>query len=82
MTKFEELHKDIATDIHYSKIKTYKKFNENDTLVEAFEKDTDGNWKDVTLREKTRLLLAAEQKELEKLNAKEMEENEKHDKQE
>lgn len=49
------------------KAKTYKRLNEKGIVVEMWEKDENGNWIDVTDRERKKQELAAAQKEYELL---------------
>lgn len=76
MADFKTLHPDIYSERMYSKTKTYRNYNENGELLEAFDKNENGEWIDVTERELERIKIAELLKELEKLNAKAMEDAE------
>jgi 5'(3')-deoxyribonucleotidase len=73
MSNFNDIHNDIVTEQKYAGTKSYRSFDINGKLIEAWVKDDNGEWKDVTARERARLELLEVQEELEKLNRKEME---------
>lgn len=74
MNNFEQLHPEIIKDVAYKQSKFYRRYDENGTLVEAFDKNEEGQWVDVLERELLRLAIAETQKELDKMNSKEEEE--------
>lgn len=74
MRDFKELHKDIATEARYSNVRAYSSYSESGKLVEAFEKNENGEWIDVTEREQARIRLEEAQEQLNKLKEKEDEE--------
>ncbi len=53
---------------HHAHCNTYTRLTRTGELIEKWQKDENGNWKDVTAIEKAKLQVAALQKELEKLD--------------
>ena len=51
-------------------MQTYKILRENDSIIEAWEKDENGHWVDVTEREKLKERISREKDEIETLNTK------------
>lgn len=68
--KFEEVHKDVTKHARYDKMKTYRSISEHGRILEAWDRDENGEWHDVTLREQeiqqAELDLAKAQRELRK----------------
>lgn len=48
---FEKLHGDITKHARYDKMKTYRSISESGRILEAWDRDENGEWHDVTLRE-------------------------------
>ena len=76
MTDILTKHPSLRDIINNPVINTYTCTDEHNSLVEQWERDENGNWNDVTVRELARQELAAAQEELEKLIAKENKINE------
>ena len=68
---FEQQHRDITLRYNYDEIKTYWSLDEKGRILEAWSRDEEGVWHDVTLREqekqKAEWELAKAQRELKKL---------------
>lgn len=61
-------HPDLQDIITTQKIKRYKILNENNDIVEQWEKRPTNHWQDVTAREKAKAEIARLQEELEILS--------------
>lgn len=46
---FEQAHPDIVALASYEDMKSYKYINERGTIIEAWDRDANGVWKDTTL---------------------------------
>lgn len=48
---FEQTHPDVAKRYGINNLKTYRSLTEGGRILEAWDKDDEGVWRDVTLRE-------------------------------
>lgn len=48
---FEQSHPDVVKHARYDKMKTYRSLTEGGRILEAWDRDENGEWHDVTLRE-------------------------------
>jgi hypothetical protein len=64
-----EKHPDLKDILNKGTLNTYRVLSECGTLLEQWERNKNGHWVDVTEREKLKEKIAAEQEELERLNA-------------
>lgn len=67
---FEQAHRDVIKLEVYEQMKTYRQLSVSGRIIEAWDRDDDGVWHDVTLREqeieKARRELEKAKRELEK----------------
>lgn len=70
---FEQAHPDIVAHIEYDKLKTYKHIDERNNIVEAWDRDENGVWKNTTFLHQELQRLEREEAKLAK-EAKKLEE--------
>lgn len=71
MERFEELHPDIVALDSYKDMKTYKHVDERNNIVEAWDRDESGMWKNTTFLHQELQRLEREEAKLAKESLKE-----------